>query len=127
MTGGDTGTTNPILRVQSWERAFSANQMLASSNGNVFSQTTAGAPAYVTIWGRKDAWPLNYTTLSAYAAGTGYDRSSTSLIGTSAVSSTYGPSSTVAARTSTVAQGLPAAVASKTGQASGAKHLGAWR
>lgn len=127
LTGGATDTSEPILRVQSWERAFAASEMLASSNGNVFSQTRAGAPSYVTIWGRKDAWPVNYTSLSDYAAGTGYDRSSISVIGTSAVSSTYGPSSEVAAKTSTTAQGLPSAVAAKTGQPAGAKHLGAWR
>ncbi len=127
MTGGASGTSDPILRVQSWERAFSGSDMVSSSNGNVFSQTSAGVPSFVTIWGRRSDWPVNYTTVSSYAAGTGYDRASASLIGTSPVSSTYGPSSAVSNLTGATAQGLPSSIASKVGQPAGAKHLGAWR
>ncbi len=101
--------------------------MISSSNGNVFSQTAVGSPKYVTVWGRKDNWAANYATLADYKAATGYDRSSASLVGTSPVTSTYGPSAAVSALTSATAQGLPSGVATKVGQSSGTKHLGAWR
>jgi parallel beta-helix repeat protein len=127
ILSGNAAGTDPILRAQAWDRVYGASDMVASSNGNVFSQTAAGKPGYVTVWGKKGTWATNYATLAAYTGATGYDRASYSLIGTSPVSSTYGPSSAVSARESSVAQPLPSSVAGKVGVAAGTKHLGAWR
>ncbi len=127
MTGGSSDGADPILRVQSWEKVFDGNDMVTSSNGNVFSQTAVGAPKYVTIWGRKSNNAANYTTMFNYVTSSGQDKNSYNHIGASPVDSSYRPVSGIKAKLADIAQPLPASVASKVGQTTGTTALGAWR
>ncbi len=127
LTGGSTNGADPILRVSSWEKVFDGNEMLASSNGNVFSQTAVGAPKYVVIWSRKGANAPSYSTMFNYTTATGQDKTSYNHLGTSPVDSSYRPVADVRARLAAVAQPLPAAVASKLGDGASSQALGAWR
>ena len=115
-----------LFQAQSWERLFTGNDMVASSDGNVFAQPAPGTPKAVATWGRKGTWAVDYPSLAAYAAATGRDRASMTLVG-AAVNGSYQPTSAVSSREATVAQPLPAAVAGLVGHPSGTRHLGAWR
>jgi len=126
-TGGSTDGADPILRVSSWEKVFDGNDMLASSNGNVFSQTAVGAPKYVTIWSRKGANAPSYSTMFNYTTATGQDKASYNHVGASPVDSSYRPVAAVKAQLTAVAQPLPAGVASKLGDSPSTQALGAWR
>ncbi len=120
-------TAEGIWCYQSWERAFNASELNITSNGNLYSQTAVGKPAVMVLWAKKGSYATKYTSLAAFVAGTGQDRSSYNLIGTNPVDSGFRPVSQVTNLAATVAQPLPSGVASKIGKAAGTRYLGAWR
>ncbi len=118
-------STNSIFQAESWDKAFNGSDMVSSANGNVFAQP-AGAPPVAVRWGKKGTYATQHKTLAAYVAATGYDKNSANLMG-AAVNGSYQPTSAVTNLVGSVAQSLPAGVATKAGKAAGTKYLGAWR
>jgi parallel beta-helix repeat protein len=125
ILAGGTGT-DPIVRVQAYDKAFAASDMLVLSEGNVYSQVAVGTPKYVTVWGRKNDNPVSYPTMYSYTSATGRDTTSLSYVAPSPVDSAYRAYSDITSKAATTAQPLPATVAAKLGQATGAKQLGAF-
>jgi parallel beta-helix repeat protein len=110
ILAGGTGT-DPIVRVQAYDKAFAATDMLVQSEGNVFSQVAVGTPKYVTVWGRKNDNPVSYPTMYSYTSATGRDGTSLSYVAPSPVDSTYRAYSDITSKASTMTQPLPAQVA----------------
>ncbi len=125
ILAGGSGT-DPIVRVQAYDKAFAATDMLVLSEGNVYSQTAVGAPKYVTVWGRKNDNPVNYPTMYSYTSATGRDTTSISNIAASPVDPSFRAYTSVSSKAATTAQPLPADLATKVGQPAGAKQLGAF-
>lgn len=125
-TGG-TADKSTLFQAQSWERVFSGEDMVAYSNGNVFSRVAPGTPRYTAVWGNRGAYATTYATLADYARGSGRDGASWQHVGASPVTSGYQVTAEIRNRAATVAQPLPAAVAGKIGRATGTRALGAWR
>jgi parallel beta-helix repeat protein len=125
ILAGGTGT-DPILKVQAWDKAFGATDMLVQSEGNVFSQLAVGTPKYVVVWGRKGTNAVNHTTLTNYTSTSGRDATSISHLGQKPVDSSYRAVSAITAKSPDVAKPLPTGVATKIGRDSGVRHLGAF-
>ena len=126
ILGTSRSDAEAVVTAQSQERLVAGNEMIASSNGNVFSQPTAGTPAAAVVWAKKGTYGTRYAKLSDYVAASGRDKASIAVVGSAALTSQLTPVASLTARVSTVAQPLPASVASKVGVTAGTKHLGAW-
>ncbi len=116
-----------LLTTESYEHVFAGNDMITSSNGNVFAQPAAGTPANVVVWSRVGTYGQGFGSLAAFASATGRDRSSLALIGSSGLDAALRPTAAVTGKVTTVAQPLPSAVAAVVGQPAGTRQLGAWR
>ncbi|WP_375422943.1 right-handed parallel beta-helix repeat-containing protein [uncultured Friedmanniella sp.] len=124
MAAGPDATA--VLAVESYELAFDASNLNIASNGNVYSQPALGVPNSAAVWARKSAQPYAFVLLDDFRGTTGQESTSINPLMTSPVDGAYAPKSTIAAKASTVALGLTADLATKTGQPTGAKNLGAW-
>lgn len=126
ILGTSRSDAEAVVTAQSQERLVDGNEMISSSNGNVFSQPTTGTPSAAVVWAKKATYGMRYAKLSDYVAATGRDKSSIAVVGSAALTSQLTPVSSLTAQVGAVAQPLPAAVAAKVGVATGTKHLGAW-
>ncbi|WP_375426339.1 right-handed parallel beta-helix repeat-containing protein [uncultured Friedmanniella sp.] len=126
LTGG-SGDKATIFHVEGWERVYTGEQMVTSSNGNVFSRTSAASPKNTVVWGNAGTYATAYATLADYQKGTGRDPASYSLVASSPVNGAFQPIAAVSSRDSSVGQALPSGVATKLGRSAGTRHLGAWR
>ena len=119
---------NCVLCVEDYTHQRTAAQMGVTSNGNVFNRINSGDPDWLTVWSRGtiNVNPAVYGTLPAHRSGTGQDQTSLAYDGTLAVTSTGHLSDGVQAKSSTVAVGLPSALATQIGVAAGTKRLGVW-
>jgi parallel beta-helix repeat protein len=119
---------NCVLCVEDYTHKRTAAQMGVTSNGNVFNRADTADPDWLSVWSRGtvNLNPAVYGTLSAHRSGTGQDKTSLAYDGFYAVSPTGHLSGAAQAKSGTVAVGLPSSLAAMTGQASGAKWLGAW-
>jgi parallel beta-helix repeat protein len=126
FTGG-TASKSTIYQAESWDRKFTGNELVAYSNGNVFSQAAVGTPKYAAVWGRRDAYAVNYANFADFVRATGRDTASYHHLGGSPVDSSFRPVSAISSRHATTGQPLPASVAAKIGQPAGVRHLGAFR
>ena len=119
---------NCVLCVEDYTHTRTAAQMGVTSNGNVFNRADTADPDWLTVWSRGavNVNPAVYGTLTAHRSGTGQDKTSLAYDGFYAVTSTGHLSGTAQAKASTVAVGLPSALATLSDQSAGAKWLGVW-
>lgn len=120
-----TGTPgNCLLCVEDYSKQLSAEQMKVTAVGNVYQRANTSSPAWVVVWSTGAGNPKVFASVAAFRAGTGQESPSLALDGNAAVTGSGAPTSAVTSKISTVAQPIPADIASLTGLASGSKLLG---
>jgi hypothetical protein len=122
VIAGTTG--NCLLCVEDYSKQLSAEQMQVTALGNVYQRPTTSSPTWVVVWSTGAGNPKVFTSVAAFKSGTGQEAQSLALDGTAATNANGSPTSAVTGKFGTVAQPLPADLASLTGLASGSKRLG---
>ena len=123
VMANQVGAQTCMICVQDAEKLYTAAQMGASLNGNVYNRPSVSVPVRVTIWSA-GATQNYYNTLAAFQTATKQESAGVEVTGPAVVTSTGQPTSTMPAMTGAVA--MPADVAAATGQTSGTRHLGSW-
>ncbi|WP_299038926.1 right-handed parallel beta-helix repeat-containing protein [uncultured Pseudokineococcus sp.] len=116
--------TNCLLCVEDYSHERSAAQIGVRAESNVYNRATASAPSWVVVWSRGVGDPQVFTDLAAFSRSAGQEARGTLVTGAPVVDGRGRP--TAAMPADGTAQPLPAAIAALTGEASGARHLGAW-
>jgi parallel beta-helix repeat protein len=116
--------SNCYLCVQDNALHRSANQIGVSTDGNIYSRTSATNPTWLVVWPLGGKNPAVFTTIKAFAAATGQDSHSLEFDGAPVVNATGATGSSVNAAVAGVARPLPASIAAIIG--SSAPHVGAW-
>ncbi|MBP2457501.1 parallel beta-helix repeat protein [Clavibacter michiganensis] len=119
------GSGNAMLAVEDHSHERSAAQMGIRASGNVYQRDRAGSPRWSIVWSRGAGDPAVYTSVAAFAAATGNDRSSVEVTGRKVLGSGFRLTSEIAALQSTVSVGVPAFVGSLLGTVTGARRVGA--
>jgi hypothetical protein len=122
IMAGTTG--NCLLCVEDYSKQLSAEQMQVTALGNVYQRANTSSPTWVVVWSTGAGNPKVFNTLAAFKAATGQEAVSLALDGNAATTSTGAPTSVVTTAVATVAQPLPADLATLSGLASGSKRLG---
>jgi hypothetical protein len=115
---------NCLLCAEDYSQERTAEQIGVQANSNVYNRRTTSAPQWVVVWSRGAGNPAVFTDLPAFRASTGQEANGSILTGTSVVDSSGRPTS--AMPSNAAARPLPSDLADLTGQATGARHLGAW-
>ncbi|WP_090591634.1 right-handed parallel beta-helix repeat-containing protein [Auraticoccus monumenti] len=118
------GKASATVSTNSYERVMNGNDMITSSEGNVFASTDA-SPGVVTAWARKNDKPSVHSSLSAHQRVTGRDQDSEELDGTTGLTKAGVARSATQALAGSVAQRLPARVAEESGLPRDIRWLGA--
>jgi trimeric autotransporter adhesin len=113
---------NCMICVEDYSHVRSAEQMVVTTNSNIYQRPSASSPAYLTVWSRGPGDPWIFTTLPAFHSATGQEALGQVVIGTGYVNAT----GTVTGTISNTAQPLPANIATITGVTAGTKYYGAW-
>ncbi|GAA1132533.1 hypothetical protein GCM10009651_15290 [Microbacterium natoriense] len=130
---GDAGG-NCLICVEDRSKEFTGGQLVARSDGNLYSRPAVTAPVWFGIWSRGSAGdPAVTNTLKAFSTATGQDTHSMLVEGGSVVDDEYqlvvpaAPAALAAAApaVSSIAQTIPTAIAAETRLPSGSKLLGA--
>ncbi|WP_223587168.1 right-handed parallel beta-helix repeat-containing protein [Microbacterium sp. OVT16B] len=130
---GDAGG-NCLICVEDRSKEFTGSQLVARSDGNLYSRPAVTAPVWFGIWSRGSAGdPAVTNTLKAFSTATGQDTHSMLVEGGSVVDDEYqlvvpaAPAALAAAApaVTSIAQTIPTAIAAETRLPSGAKLLGA--
>lgn len=111
---------NCQLCVQDYSHAFTAAQMGAAVDSNVFQATSVWA----VVWSRGAGDPAVYNTVAQFAAATGWQ--SHSLVVQAAPADSNGLLSAAVTSQDAIATPLPSNIATLVGKSAGTKHLGAW-
>ena len=120
-----SGTTaDCLLCVEDYSQERSAEQMQVTANGNVYRRASTSSPKWVVVWSKGAGDPAVFTTLAAFKSATGQEPASLALDGTAAVTSSGTLTDPVTKVIPTVAQPLPADIASLWGKAAGSRQLG---
>lgn len=117
---------NCVLCVEDYSHERTAAQMGVTSNGNVFTRSSAASPSWLTVWSRGaiNVNPAVYGSLSAHRSGTRQDLTSLGYTVTGIVATNGTLASAVKRRAATAAAPLPASVAGLVRQPSGVRRLG---
>nr|WP_231979991.1 right-handed parallel beta-helix repeat-containing protein [Tessaracoccus coleopterorum] len=128
VIANSTSAANCLLCVEDYSFKNSAEQMKISANSNVYSRTSASQPQWIAIWSRADVNvnPYVFSSLASLQATTGQEKKGREFVGTSIVDSNLNLVSSVKADQATIAEALPADVASAIGRPAGSKVLGRW-
>jgi trimeric autotransporter adhesin len=111
----DNSTGTAVLLVEDYSKTLSAESMHITTSHNAYVRASASSPGRLVSWSAGGGRSTNaYATLAAFQAAKGQEGGSVFATSLAAL-----PGMTPAA--------LPASIAPLVGQASGAKHLGAWR
>jgi hypothetical protein len=98
--------------------------MQVTALGDVYQRPNTSSPSWVVVWSKGAGNPAVFSTLAAFKSATGQESAGLALDGTAATNANGSPTSAVTGKFGTVAQPLPADLASLTGLASGSKRLG---
>lgn len=121
-----TGTSgNCLLCVEDYSSTYSAEQMLVSTNGNLYHRVSASAPRWSVVWSNGTSGPSVYTALGAFSAREAQGQSSEEITGGHVLTADHRASEVVTARQSRMAQPMPAEPAQLAGVPTGTKRLGA--
>ncbi|WP_435093208.1 right-handed parallel beta-helix repeat-containing protein [Clavibacter michiganensis] len=119
------GTGNALLAVEDHSHQRSAGQMQIRTSGNVYQRDAASSPKWAVVWARGPGDPAVYTSVAAYAAASGNDRTSVDVIGRGVLGSGFRLTSEIASLQSAIAVGVPALVAPLLGSGAGSRTVGA--
>lgn len=117
---------NCLLCVEDYSGEFTAEEMRATANGNVYQRDSPEHPVWVVVWSRADDDPAVYETVDEFRTETGQESTHLELTSTEAVDERRRLTASVRLMATAVAEPLPASVARPLGRRAGARHLGAW-
>lgn len=126
VIGLPTSSAVCVLCVEDYSHLRTAAQMGVTSNGNVFNRAAGKTSQWLTVWSRGtiNINPAVYTTLPTHRSGTAQDGTSLAYESAAVVATNGTLSSTVRAKSPTVAAALPSAIATLIGQPTGTRKLG---
>jgi hypothetical protein len=119
VLGASTG--NCSLCVEDFSHEYTAEQLGAAVDSNVFQANTSG---WAVVWSKGAGDPAVFSTVAAFAAATG--RQVHSLVVTQPPADTSGELSQSVTAASNIATPLPSNIADIVGELTSSKHLGAW-
>jgi len=117
-------TGNCLLCVEDYSKQLTAEQMQVTALGDVYQRPNTSSPSWVVVWSKGAGNPAVFSTLAAFKSATGQESAGLALDGTAATGGDGAPSQAVQNAFGSVAQSLPADLASLAGLASGTKRLG---
>jgi hypothetical protein len=115
---------NCLLCVEDYSRTRSAEAMGISANSNVYNRASTSSPTWAVVWSRGSANPAVFNDLIAFRTATGQESNGVLTTGTAIVDREGKP--TTSMPNSSIAQPLPASIATLVSQPTGARRLGAW-
>lgn len=121
-------SANCLLCVEDYSRSKSAEQMGITTNGNVYGRSSSAKPEWLSIWSRGNINPNPYvfTSLKDFTATTGQDTRSREYVGKSIVDGSFDLIPSVSSQAASIAEPLPADVATAIGRPAGSRQLGRW-
>ncbi len=121
-----SGANNCPILTQDEAQVLVGNQFGITSNNNVFQRPSASNPSNFACWANGVKQIVSFKNLQQFRDGTGNDLKSTLTEGTPVLAGNGTLTAATKASVPTVAAALPSSVASKIGQTSGTKWLGAF-
>ena len=97
-----------------------------TSNGNLFHRRSSSDPSRFACWANGAAGTKSFSSLDAFSAGTGLDKASKLIEGSSIIDSKGKLTAGAESQSAGVARGLPSDVANLIGQPAGDRRLGAY-
>lgn len=121
-----TGTSgNCLLCVEDYSRTYTAEQMVASTNGNLYHRASATAPRWSVVWSNGAAGPSVFTKLSAFSSREAQERPAAEITGGRVLTDDNRIASGVASKYAGIARPLPAGPADLMDVPTGTKRIGA--
>ena len=123
-----SSTANCLLCVEDYSNQMSAEQMKITANSNVYSRSSASQPKWLAVWSRANvnSNPHVFTSLAELRSTTGQESKGKEYVGTTVVDANLDLVPAVKGDQATIAEALPADVASAIGRPAGSKVLGRW-
>jgi parallel beta-helix repeat protein len=123
VMSNQVGSQSCMICVQDGENLFSAEQMGATLNGNVYNRRSTSVPAQLVIWSAGKVQQY-YKALPPFQTATNQEAAGVSVDGYAVVTSSGQATSAMPAMTTAVA--LPSDVAAAIGEPAGTRQYGAW-
>jgi parallel beta-helix repeat protein len=123
-----SSAANCLLCVEDYSFQVSAEQMKITANSNVYARASASEPKWIAVWSRANvnSNPHVFTSLSALQSTTGQEKKGKEYVGTAITDAKLNLVSSVKSQEATIAEPLPADIASAIGRPAGSAVLGRW-
>ncbi|HRW18429.1 MAG TPA: right-handed parallel beta-helix repeat-containing protein [Dermatophilaceae bacterium] len=120
-----TTAANCLLCVEDYSFQMTGQQMGVSANSNVYHRASTSQPTWISVWSRGTTVnPYVFTTLAQLQATVGQETRGREFVGSAIVDSAGALTPAVASLASSIAEPLPASIASIAGQPAGSVRLG---
>ena len=123
----DAKGANCLLCVEDYSKAFTADQLKITSNGNIYQRANLTDPRWTSIWAQGAANPLVFTSLAAFRSATGQGAHSIEVVGQPVTNSDGTLVDSLVPRADDIGQPLSTSIAALAQKPAGLRFVGAWR